>query len=110
MKFNKGKEVLSELLPILLVLIVLVFVRSEIILSILILLAIIVSFKIKYYPKEIYVFIFVFFMGIIFELIGNSLLGQSWGEASFFRIPIWLPLSWAYSFIVIRRIGNIIVK
>jgi prepilin signal peptidase PulO-like enzyme (type II secretory pathway) len=107
---NKIKEVMVELLPTLFVLIFLVFLRGEIALFILILLASFITFKIKFHKKELYLFLFGFIMGIIFELIGNFVLGQSWPDASFFTIPIWLPLSWGYAFIVIRRIGNIIVK
>ena len=107
---NKVKKILSELLPVFILLVLLLFFRSEIAITCLVILSILITFKIKYYKKEIYVFLFGSIMGILFELIGNFLLGQSWGEASFFTIPIWLPLTWGYGFVLIRRIGNIIVN
>lgn len=107
---NKIKEIFFESIIILIAILLIFFFKSEIIITIFALSAIIITFIIKYHKKEIYVLIFGIFMGIIFELIGNILLGQIWGEASFFKIPIWLPLTWGYGFILIRRVGNILVK
>ncbi|MEI7719536.1 MAG: hypothetical protein WCI72_06710 [archaeon] len=103
------KNIFLELLPVIIAIIVLTFITSEIALFFIILVILLVSFKIKYLKREFYVFLFGLIAGIIFELIGNSLLGQTWGEASFFRIPIWLPLSWGYAFVIIRRIGDLII-
>ena len=107
---SKAKEIILLLIPIIVVLIILIFWQSEIILTILVILALIATFKIKYYKKEWQLFLVGCIIGLIFELVGNFVLGQSWPEASFFTIPIWLPLGWGYGFILMRRIGNIIVK
>lgn len=64
----------------------------------------------RYEKREIFIFIFGVIIGIILELTGNIALGQTWRESSFFKIPIWLPIFWGYGFVVIRRIGNIIVR
>jgi hypothetical protein len=106
---KKIKEIILELLPVIILIILLIFIRSEIGIVILVILGIIGTFLIKYQKNELYLFLFGAVIGIIFELIGNILLGQSWPEASFFSIPIWLPLSWGYGFIIIRRTGNIII-
>lgn len=107
---SKTKEIIIELIPILIVLLLLCLFRNEIAITILTLLAIIFTFTIKYQKNEAYIFLFGLIIGIILELIGNFLLGQSWPDASFFSIPIWLPLTWGYGFIIIRRIGDIIIK
>ena len=106
---NKAKEIFFLLIPIIVALVIFVFLRGEIILTVLILLTLIATFKIKYCKKEWQLFLVGFIIGLIFELIGNFLLGQSWPEASFFTIPIWLPIGWGYGFVIMRRIGNIIV-
>lgn len=102
------KNILLQLLPVLILVILFIFVRNEISMSILILLAIMITFKIKYYKKEIYVFIFGFVLGILLELFASFVLAQSWDSQHTF--PIWLPLTWGYGFVLIRRIGNMIVK
>jgi len=107
---KKLKEILFELLPVIIVVILLLFIRSEIGIVILVLLGIISTFLISYRKNEIYLFLFGAVVGVIFELIGNNLLGQSWSQSSLLGIPIWLPLSWGYGFIIIRRIGNVIIN
>jgi len=106
---KKVSKILSQLLPVFIMVALLFFFRSEIAITVLAIFLILITFKRKYCKKEIYVFLFGTAMGIFFELTGNFLLEQSWGEASFFTIPIWLPLAWGYGFVIIRRIGNIIV-
>jgi hypothetical protein len=107
---NKAKEILIELIPVIILLILICFFRTELEITIFAAIAMFAAFKIKYQKREIHLLLFGAIMGVIFESIGNSLLGQSWPQASFFAIPIWLPLTWGYGFILIRRIGNIIIK
>ncbi len=107
---KKPTKIALEIIPTIIMLLMLIFIKSEIGLTILALLVITATFMIKYQKKEVYVFLFGAIIGIILELIGNFLLGQSWPQASFFTIPIWLPLTWGYGFVLIRRIGEIIVK
>ncbi len=106
---NKINKIIIELLPVILSLILLYFFRKELLIIFVILLAILLTFKISYKKGEIYLLFFGIFIGLIFELIGNYLLGQRWAEASFFTIPLWLPLTWGYGFIIIRRIGNLLI-
>ena len=107
---NKINKSIIELLPIILGLILIIFLRTELEIFTIVFLIILLSFKLKYHQGEIYLFLFGFIIGIILEFFGNMLLGQRWAEASFFSIPIWLPFAWGYGFIIIRRIGNIVVK
>jgi len=68
------------------------------------------TFLHRYQKGEVYLFLLGLFFGLILELIGNFYLGQKWAEASFFTVPIWLPIFWGYGFVIIRRIGEIFVE
>jgi len=107
---NKLTKILKELITLGVIIIFLFFFRTEIAITLLAILGIGLTFFIKYHKKEYLVLLFGIFMGIIFEIIGNFWLGQNWPEASFFTIPIWLPLTWGYGFVIIRRIGNILIE
>jgi hypothetical protein len=107
---NKLTKTLKELIPIFIIIFFLFFFRTEIVITILAILGITLTFIIRYHKKEYLVLIFGITIGLIFEFIGNFWLGQNWPEASFFTIPIWLPLTWGYGFVIIRRIGNILAE
>jgi hypothetical protein len=107
---NKTLKIFREFIPLLVVLIFLFFFRTEMAITILAVLGIVLTFFISYNKKEYIVFLFGLIIGLIFEIIGNFWLGQNWPEASFFTIPIWLPLTWGYGFVIIRRIGNILIE
>ena len=104
------KKIIRELIPVLVMVVLLVFFRSEVAITIFAVIIIAITFRMKHEKRELTLFLFGCVMGIIFELTGNYLLNQKWGEASFFTIPVWLPLTWGYGFVIIRRIGNIIVN
>lgn len=60
---------------------------------------------------EVQLFIFGVAMALIIELgLGLIARSQHWDHASLFGIPYWLPLIWGYGFVVMRRIGNLIVE
>jgi hypothetical protein len=107
---GKILKIIKELIPLIIVLLFLFFFRKEIAILILTIFGISLTFLLRYSKKEYSVLLFGILMGIIFEVIGNSWLGQNWSEASFFTIPLWLPLAWGYGFIIIRRIGNILIE
>ena len=55
-------------------------------------------------------YVFGMFMGLIIEVgLGQIARTQHWEYASLFGVPYWLPLIWGYGFVVMRRIGNLIV-
>jgi len=101
---------LREFIPFIIMIILSFIFNTELGIFIIGLLLIAYTFMHRYDKKEIYLFLLGIFFGIILELTGNIALGQKWAEASFFKIPIWLPLFWGYGFVVIRRVGNILVK
>ena len=61
-------------------------------------------------PGEIHLFALGVILALIIELgLGLIARSQHWDHASLFGIPYWLPLMWGYGFVVMRRIGNVIV-
>ena len=91
--------------------IIFLFTQSEIIVSIFILTMAFIAYKIKYNKNEIKLFIIGIILGIIMEIGGDLIFKmQYWENASFFGIPLWLPILWGYAFVFIIRIGNHIIK
>jgi hypothetical protein len=65
------------------------------------------SFRVRYYPREWWLFAVGSVLGLVFELGGDAIYKlQSWSEGSLFGIPAWLPLFWGLGFVFIRRVGN----
>jgi len=57
----------------------------------------------------------LFFVGLVVGLFIEVGLGfiarsQHWENASFFGVPYWLPIIWGIGFVLIHRIGSLIVK
>lgn len=64
----------------------------------------------KRVPGELTLFGVGFAMGLVIEVgLGLVSRSQHWENASLFGVPYWLPVIWGYGFVVMRRIGNIIV-
>ena len=101
---------LKEFIPFLIVLILSFIFNTELGIFFMGVILVAYTFIHRYDKGELYLFLLGIFFGIILELTGNIALGQKWAEASFFKIPIWLPVFWGYGFIVIRRLGNIFIK
>jgi hypothetical protein len=60
---------------------------------------------------EIVVYLVGLAMGLVIEVgMGLVLRTQHWTNASFFGVPFWLPLIWGYGFVILRRVGNLIVS
>jgi hypothetical protein len=56
----------------------------------------------------------LFFVGVALALVIELGLGliarsQHWSHASLYGIPYWLPIIWGYGFVMMRRIGNLVV-
>lgn len=61
-------------------------------------------------PGEVLLFFVGFATGLIIEVgLGMVTRTQHWENASLFGVPYWLPVIWGYGFVVMRRIGNLIV-
>jgi len=105
------KFIFLELIPVIIGKILLIFFwRSNLLLTFLYLIVIGAAFKIKYEKREWIVFLLGAVVGLLIE-IGAVFIGfESFVEPLFLGIPLWMPLTWGYGFIVIRRISNAIVE
>jgi len=58
---------------------------------------------------EFIVLLYGILIGIIVEVIGTQISGyQTFTKPDFGGIPIWLPITWGYGFVAMKRIGFII--
>jgi membrane-bound metal-dependent hydrolase YbcI (DUF457 family) len=79
-------------------------------LSLFVVLLIVLTFLIRYYKNEWKILFIGIVLSLFFEIGGDLIYkAQFWENASFFGIPLWLPLLWGYGFIIIRRVGNFII-
>lgn len=61
--------------------------------------------------KEINLYILGLTLGTLIELyMGKITRSQYWTNTLLLDIPLWLPLAWGYGFILIYRIGKLIIK
>lgn len=100
-----------QIVQLLFVLAVFLIAKSELAITLLFLVLIFVLFKLQYFKGEWKVFVLGVVLGVVLELGGDLIFKlQYWNDASFFGIPLWLPLIWGYEFVFMRRIGNFLVK
>ena len=87
------------------------FVKNELVASLGVMVLLVLNFLVKYYKGEWLLFIVGVIIGFLIE-VGLSTIYkmQYWEQGSFLKIPLWLPLTWGYGFVFIRRIGDLIVK
>jgi hypothetical protein len=68
------------------------------------------SFLLGYQPGEAVLFLVGLALGLFIEVgLGLVIRTQHWKHASLFGVPYWLPLMWGYGFIVIHRLGDLIL-
>lgn len=80
--------------------------KTEITLAVYIILVLIATFALNYYPNEWLLFFTGVGLGIFIEIVLRKFGSQqSWKKASFFGVPYWLPLAWGIGFIIITRLG-----
>jgi len=87
------------------------FARSELLVTLIAIALLCISFYHYHAKGEILFFFIGCGVGLFFEIIGDLIYElQFWQEASLFGVPIWLPLFWGWGFVMIRRLGELIVK
>ena len=60
---------------------------------------------------EFKIFEYGLIAGFVIEIVGTQVSGyQSFTKPDFMGIPLWLPVSWAYGFILMKRVALIIAK
>jgi len=108
----KKQRLLIELIFFIIPSIIIIFLKNELITSLLIVIFIGLFFTLfDYEPKEWKLLVLGLILSLISELGGDYFFKlQTWTQGSLFGIPLWLPILWAYEFVFIRRIGNSIIK
>lgn len=107
---NKIKNLFRDIISLILFPVIFLLTQNELVVTIFIIALLITAFKIHYNKNEIKLFLIGIILGIIMEIGGDLIFKmQYWENASFFGIPIWLPILWGYAFVFIRRIGNHII-
>lgn len=97
-------QIFINLIPILLMIALIPFIRDDYFLSLIYIGIIIISFFVKYDKKEYIFFIFGFFIMIIVEYFFISTGVEIFKRNTLFGVmPIWLPIIWAYSFVAMKR-------
>jgi len=108
---KKYKPVIFEFILVVAGFFLVMLLRDELAITAIVLLAIIVLFNIRYAKGEFFLLLLGILSGVIIEIGGDTVYHlQYWSQGSFFGIPIWLPLLWGYGFVLIRRLGDLIVK
>ncbi len=108
---NQIKLILINTIPIILMISLIPFVTNDYILTVIFATIILIAFMIKYEYKDYLFFIFGFLGMIIAEYFFISTGVEIFLRNSFLGLmPLWLPVLWAYAFIVIKRSIIIIYK
>jgi hypothetical protein len=86
-------------------------IKSELWSLIILVACIIITFTVKYQKKEWILLLVGTVLGIVLEVGGDLIYKlQYWNTESFLGVPLWLPLLWGFQFIIVYRLGAIIVK
>lgn len=105
------KRILVPLIPFLIAQAFIPLVRGELWLTIIITAMLLVTLRIRYERGEWKVMVLGIVVGFIVEVVTFSVYRlQHWDNASLFGVPYWLPIIWGYGFLIIRRVGNMMVR
>lgn len=84
---------------------------SELVMLGAVILASAITLRRGYRPGEGTLFIIGVVIGVIIEVcLGLVYRDQYWEHASLLGVPLWLPFMWGYAFVVMRRVGDLIVR
>jgi len=111
-KPNYLYKIFLETIPLIIgVILTAILWKHNVLLSVLFIIIIIVVLEVKYQPGDFQTLLYGLVAGFIIEVTGNYIIGyQQFTNPNFLGIPIWLPVAWAYGFMVMKRIGVIIYK
>lgn len=95
-----------ESIPVIIGKILLVlFWKNNILLTFLYLLIILMAFKIKYEKREIFIFLLGAIVGLAIEISSVFVGFERFSQPLILGIPLWMPLTWGYGFVVIKRVS-----
>ena len=108
MKLNT--DVVINVFAIILFFLIESFYPSEYLLLILLITLSFVILKLNKF-REAKLYILGLILGFIVEyLMGFISRSQYWINTSLLPIPLWLPFAWGYGFIIVYKIGKLIVR
>ena len=106
---EKPLKIFLNIIPIILMLILIPLIKNDYLLTLIYIVIILVSFKIKYEKKDVLFLAFGFFVMIIGEYFFIKTGVETFNRNSLFNLmPLWLPFLWAYVFVIIKRVINIL--
>jgi hypothetical protein len=96
-------------LPVLLMILLIPFVKNDYLLAVIYFVLTVVAFVIKRNKNDFLFYVFGFFIMILSEYLFTSTGVETFNRNTLFGLmPIWLPLLWAYGFVVIKRSAEIL--
>jgi|SRR3989344_4529533 len=108
---NNQIKILKNVAPFITVFFLPLITLNEAFLTFVIIVLILISLKINYTKDEWKLVIIGILIGFIVEVVtGMFYRIQFWANGSLFGVPTYVPFLWGYGFLIIRRIGNIIIK
>ncbi|HIJ99711.1 TPA: hypothetical protein H1011_02715 [archaeon] len=89
-------------------------VMAELLILLTIVVLLLANFAVRYERNEWKVFVLGTIVGFTMEWAGDALYHQfTWKQTfvdqTLFGMPLWLPALWGYGFVMMRRIGNVLV-
>jgi hypothetical protein len=103
-------SVVREMIPIVVMVCLIPFVKDDLILSAIFLAIIALSFLVKYEQGEYIVFVAAFFIMLFFEWLFVSTGVETFQRQTLLGVmPLWLPVLWAYGFVAIRRGASLLI-
>ncbi len=101
---KKLVTIILNIIPIVLMIALISLINSDYVLSLVYLFIIVISFVLKREKNDCVFFLFGFFIMIISEYFFVSTGVETFVRKSLFGLmPLWLPILWAYAFVVIKR-------
>ncbi len=105
----KTIKIIKESVPLVLIFAVELFFNQWFVL-LAIAIAVTYMFSRSYKKGEIQLFVFGTILGFIIEVVmGLVTRHQFWNETFLFGVPVWLPFIWGYGFVIIHRVGEILL-
>lgn len=103
-RVNKILKILIEAIPIIIMIALIPFISNDYLLFLIYIIIIVASLLIRYEKKDIIFLVFGFFIMLIVEYFFVSTGVETFTRNTLFGImPLWLPVLWAYGFVVIKR-------
>jgi|SRR3989344_1038464 len=106
---EKFTKIIVNILPIILMLLLIPLVINDYFLTLIYIIIIILSLIIKYEKKDLLFLITGFVAMLIGEYFFIKTGVETFNRNSLFNLmPLWLPFLWAYTFVTIKRVINIL--